>query len=117
MKKPSRVGRRAWRRLCAASDAFARVLSGNEYASRSYAQYGEDMVLKAVFARYPDNYPGCSVDVGAHHPMRFSNTCFFYERDGPESVSIPCQEPRGSLRDGDRKMSSCRRASLKRKGR
>jgi FkbM family methyltransferase len=66
-------------RLRAATNTFVRVLRGKEYARRSYSQYGEDMVLQAVFARYPSTYPGFYVDVGAHHPLRFSNTRFFYE--------------------------------------
>ena len=80
MKNPLRLGRSAWRRLRAASSAFGRVLVSSEYATRSYSQYGEDMVLKAIFARYPPSYPGFYVDIGAHHPLRFSNTQFFYER-------------------------------------
>jgi FkbM family methyltransferase len=43
----------------------------------SYAQEGEDMVLKRVFERSP---PGFYVEVGAHHPFRFSNTYLFYRR-------------------------------------
>ncbi|MEI7900047.1 MAG: FkbM family methyltransferase [bacterium] len=80
MKRILRIGRSIWRRLYGASSAFGRGLVGNEYASRSYSQYGEDMVLRAVFARYPATYPGFYVDIGAHHPLRFSNTRFFYER-------------------------------------
>ena len=38
------------------------------------------MILRSIFARYPEFYPGFYVDVGAHHPKRFSNTCHFYER-------------------------------------
>lgn len=37
------------------------------------------MALRAIFARYPNNYSGFYVDIGAHHPMRFSNTRYFYE--------------------------------------
>lgn len=76
-----------FRRFYAASTAFRRVFVGNEYASRSYSQYGEDMVLKAIFARYPQTYMGFYVDIGAHHPKRFSNTQFFYER-GWSGISV-----------------------------
>ncbi len=47
--------------------------------STSYAQDGEDMILKALFEQ-KKNYKGFFVDVGAHHPFRFSNTRFFYKR-------------------------------------
>ncbi|MEE1946808.1 FkbM family methyltransferase [Pedobacter sp. KR3-3] len=47
--------------------------------SRSYSQDGEDMILKALFEQ-KKNYKGFFVDVGAHHPVRFSNTQYFYKR-------------------------------------
>ena len=37
------------------------------------------MILEAIFARYPASYQGFYVDVGAHHPRRFSNSYHFYE--------------------------------------
>lgn len=43
----------------------------NEYFNRSYSQEGEDLVLMRIF---PPGYKGFYVDVGAHHPLRFSNT-------------------------------------------
>jgi FkbM family methyltransferase len=47
------------------------------YANKSYSQEGEDMILRYLFASKMD---GFYVDVGAHHPTRFSNTYFFYKR-------------------------------------
>lgn len=79
MKRFFYRGLSAVRRLRAAASTFGRVLLGGNYARLSYSQYGEDMVLQAVFARYPSTYSGLYVDVGAHHPMRFSNTRYFYE--------------------------------------
>jgi FkbM family methyltransferase len=49
----------------------------NGYATKSYSQEGEDMILRRLFKKQK---VGCYVDVGAHHPMRFSNTYFFYKR-------------------------------------
>lgn len=49
------------------------------YAAKSYSQEGEDLVL----ARILDGLKlttGFFVDIGAHHPMRFSNTYYFYRR-------------------------------------
>lgn len=43
---------------------------------RSYAQEGEDRLLLRYFGL---KYDGFYVDVGAHHPYRFSNTQLFYE--------------------------------------
>ena len=46
---------------------------------RSYSQDGEDMILKS-FYETRKNYKGFYVDVGAHHPVRYSNTYFFYNK-------------------------------------
>jgi FkbM family methyltransferase len=43
----------------------------------SYSQEGEDMILNRLFQECRN---GFYVDVGAHHPKRFSNTYFFYKK-------------------------------------
>jgi FkbM family methyltransferase len=43
----------------------------------SYSQHGEDMVLKSYFE---NQSTGFFVDIGAHHPFRFSNTYYFYKK-------------------------------------
>jgi FkbM family methyltransferase len=45
----------------------------------SYSQEGEDMVLRS-FYEGKKKYNGFFVDVGAHHPSRFSNTNYFYKK-------------------------------------
>lgn len=72
--------RRIWRCLRARVSRVWRSCAACANATRSYAQYGEDTLLRAVFARYPSSYKGFYVDIGAHHPMRFSNTRLFYEQ-------------------------------------
>ena len=47
------------------------------YAQKSYSQEGEDMILRRLFEGQDR---GFYVDVGAHHPRRFSNTNYFYRR-------------------------------------
>jgi len=47
------------------------------YSIKSYSQEGEDMILRRIFEKQQS---GFYVDVGAHHPFRFSNTFFFYKR-------------------------------------
>jgi FkbM family methyltransferase len=47
------------------------------YAKKSYSQEGEDMILYRIFE---GQATGFYVDVGAHHPKRFSNTYFFYKK-------------------------------------
>lgn len=43
----------------------------------SFSQDGEDMIIRSFYEGNPD-YKGFYVDIGALHPFRFSNTCFFY---------------------------------------
>ena len=57
--------------------ALRRVRRQHPHASVSYAQEGEDLVLARLLE---GRTHGFYVDVGAHHPTRFSNTFFFYER-------------------------------------
>jgi FkbM family methyltransferase len=45
----------------------------------SYSQYGEDSVARAYFDAKP-RASGFYVDIGAHHPTKYSNTYFFYRR-------------------------------------
>lgn len=52
----------------------------NDYGLGSYAQEGEDILLKRIFEYRNINDGGFYIDVGAHHPQRFSNTYFFYKR-------------------------------------
>jgi len=54
------------------------------YSLKSYSQEGEDMILRRLFDK---QQTGFYVDVGAHHPMRFSNTYFFYKK-GWEGINI-----------------------------
>ena len=46
------------------------------YATKSYAQEGEDLILLRFLNRQSK---GFYVDVGAHHPRRFSNTYLFFK--------------------------------------
>jgi FkbM family methyltransferase len=65
--------------------SLARLVSGvrrrvrrlHPHCSASYAQEGEDLVLARLLE---GRTQGFYVDVGAHHPTRFSNTCYFYHQ-------------------------------------
>lgn len=71
------------------------------YAIKSYSQEGEDMILRRIFERQPS---GFYVDVGAHHPKRFSNTYFFYKK-GWSGINIDAMpgsmKPFESIRSRD----------------
>ena len=54
------------------------------YAGTYYSQEGEDILLRRIFG---DQTTGFYVDVGAHHPKRFSNTCYFYDQ-GWQGINI-----------------------------
>jgi len=49
------------------------------YRKISYSQDGEDMMLQTYYET-KKHYKGFYVDVGAHHPYRFSNTAYFYKK-------------------------------------
>jgi hypothetical protein len=66
----------------------ARLIKG----VRSYSQEGEDRILDRLLGSAPK---GFYVDVGAHHPIRFSNTFLFYRR-GWRGVNIDAMP--GSMR-------------------
>jgi FkbM family methyltransferase len=50
----------------------------------SWSQEGEDQILRRIFE---EKSTGFYVDVGAHHPKRFSNTYYFY-RKGWNGINI-----------------------------
>ena len=54
------------------------------YYQKSWSQEGEDMILRRIFE---SQKIGFYIDVGAHHPMRFSNTYYFY-RNGWRGINI-----------------------------
>jgi FkbM family methyltransferase len=53
---------------------------------RSYSQDGEDMVIASFYEGKKD-YRGFYVDIGACHPVRFSNTLYFY-KNGWRGINI-----------------------------
>ena len=63
--------------MARAAGVLARRLDGNFAAS--YAQEGEDIVLRRLLEGSQAGR-GFYVDIGAHHPSRFSNTYYFYKR-------------------------------------
>ncbi len=48
-----------------------------EFGIKSYSQEGEDLILARIFEGINS---GFYVDVGAYHPIRFSNTHYFYKK-------------------------------------
>jgi FkbM family methyltransferase len=48
-----------------------------EYGTNSFSQFGEDMILRNFF---PGKQNGFYIDIGAHHPVKYSNTWYFYKR-------------------------------------
>ncbi|MBC9929412.1 FkbM family methyltransferase [Chitinophaga qingshengii] len=56
------------------SSLFPRI----RYSVVAYSAEGEDLILKRLFEK---KKKGVYVDVGAHHPFRFSNTYLFYRKN------------------------------------
>jgi FkbM family methyltransferase len=63
-----------------------------KFSQLAYSQEGEDLVLNRLF---DNKHDGFYVDVGANHPLRFSNTHFFYKK-GWRGVNI---EPNPELHE------------------
>ena len=68
----------------------------NMQPSLCYSQEGEDLVLDRMLEQKAE---GFYVDVGAHHPARFSNTYLFYRR-GWRGINIDAMP--GSMRKFER---------------
>jgi len=58
----------------ALADTASRITG---YRVESYSQQGEDVILRILFEGVER---GFYVDVGAYHPVRYSNTYYFYKR-------------------------------------
>lgn len=90
------VPRPIWKRL---SEWRATIM--DLFATPSYSQEGEDIILKKLLGDKPN---GFYVDVGAHHPQRLSNTYLFYKR-GWRGINIDAapgsMEPFRRLRPRD----------------
>jgi FkbM family methyltransferase len=56
--------------------SFQQLLLGYHSYAPSFSSAGEDMILRHIVGS--DKRDGFYVDVGAYHPMLFSNTYFFY---------------------------------------
>lgn len=63
---------------------IAQICDADPYVFRHYGQNGEDLFVLNFFGR---SYVGVYVDIGAHHPVRFSNTNLLY-RAGWRGINI-----------------------------
>lgn len=55
---------------------FLSYKPGDEFIVKTYSQEGEDILLHRIFYHAQ---PGFYIDIGAHHPFRFSNTKVLYD--------------------------------------
>ncbi len=55
-----------------------------KYRSFTFSQEGEDILINRILN---NKSKGFFIDIGAHHPMRFSNTYFFY-RKGWRGINV-----------------------------
>lgn len=61
-------------------------LKKNNWEKKSYAQSGEDLIVKFIFDVLNVEKPSY-IDVGAHHPFYLSNSALFYE-NGCRGINI-----------------------------
>ena len=69
-------------------------LTWDQWVNQSYSQEGEDIVLKRIFGDKKNIF---YVDVGAHHPKRFSNTYLLYKK-GAKGINIDASPGKNCLR-------------------
>lgn len=63
------------------------IYNWDKWQNISWSQEGEDLILARIFENQNE---GFYVDIGAHHPKRFSNTYKFYKK-GWRGINIdPC---------------------------
>jgi FkbM family methyltransferase len=62
-------------------DRIKQKIAGDKkiHLHNSYSQSGEDLIVSFIFNAIGVSMPSY-IDIGAHHPYRFSNTAIFYER-------------------------------------
>tara|TARA_B100001057_G_scaffold471962_1_gene534778 strand:+ start:7359 stop:8102 length:744 start_codon:yes stop_codon:yes gene_type:complete len=65
---------------------FYFIINWNPWANYSYSQEGEDILLNKIFNK---KKKGFYIDIGAHHPKRFSNSYLFYKKDW-QGINIDC---------------------------
>lgn len=65
-----------WQALGIGGEAGLEDPTAND-AQEAYAQEGEDLIISRIFGSKTD---GFYVDIGAHHPVRHSNTYLLYRR-------------------------------------
>ncbi|WP_047306268.1 FkbM family methyltransferase [Pseudomonas fluorescens] len=53
------------------------IFNRHYYSNNSYAQEGEDLIVDRILE---GKNKGFYLEVGCHHPFRFSNTYFFYKK-------------------------------------
>lgn len=70
----------------------------DEYANLSYSQEGEDLILNRFFDK---KQYGFFLDIGAHHPRRFSNTYIFYLK-GWRGINIDALPGTKNIFDAER---------------
>lgn len=73
-----------WVRSCLSRPASFLACAIDSWIKISYSQEGEDLLLHRIFE---GKKTGFYVDVGAHHPRRFSNTHIFY-KSGWRGINI-----------------------------
>src|SRR5262249_8232028 len=75
---------------------FLQLLHPSAYWMRqSYSQEGEDLILDRIL---DSKRTGFYIDVGCHHPFRFSNSYLFYRRGWQGICVDPLPEAKSSFR-------------------
>jgi FkbM family methyltransferase len=73
-----------------ASDSFNTL--AKEGAKLSFSQFGEDLVAIAILSQYSKIDSGFYVDIGAHHPWKYSNTALLWKFFNWHGICVDADE-------------------------
>lgn len=64
------------------------ILRKDDFSRTAFGQFGEDLVIEAILQTHGRIQQGNYVDVGAFHPLNYSNTALLYEKYGWSGMNI-----------------------------
>lgn len=60
----------------------------NNFGRNAFGQFGEDLVIEAILQTHDRIRQGSYVDVGAFHPLKYSNTAMLHDKYGWSGLNI-----------------------------
>ena len=64
----------------------------DNFGRTAFGQFGEDLVIEGILQTHGRIQSGNYVDVGAYHPIKYSNTAMLYEKYGWSGLNIDANQ-------------------------